>query len=109
MNDQYNIHKYLPLTESTYYTLLALVEPLHGYILMQKVKEISKGSVDIGPGTLYGVFSKLQKEGLILKVKEEDRRKTYILTPKGKEVLRAQINRLEIMTKEGLKVIDELQ
>jgi len=108
MNDQYNIHKYLPLTESTYYTLLALVEPLHGYILMQKVKEISKGSVDIGPGTLYGVFSKLQKEGLILKVKEEDRRKTYILTPKGKEVLRAQINRLEIMTKEGLKVIDEL-
>ena len=109
MNDQYNIHKYLPLTESTYYTLLALVEPLHGYILMQKVREISKGSVDIGPGTLYGVFSKLQKEGLILKVKEEDRRKTYILTPKGKEVLRAQINRLEIMTQEGLKVIDDLQ
>lgn len=109
MNDQYNIHKYLPLTESTYYTLLALIEPLHGYIVMQKVMEISKGSVNIGPGTLYGAFSKLQNEGLILMVNEENRRKTYTLTPKGKEVLRAQINRLEIMTQEGLKVIDDLQ
>lgn len=108
MNDQYKISKYLPLTETTYYTLLTLIEPLHGYIVMQKVREKSKGTVEIGPGTLYGAFSKLLKEGLILKVKEDNRRKTYTLTPKGKEVLREQIERLEIMTQEGLKVIDSL-
>ena len=108
MNDQYNIQKYMPLTESTYYTLLALIEPRHGYSVMQKVGEISKGTVEIGPGTLYGAFSKLLKEGLILKVKEENRRKTYTLTPKGKEVLRHQIHRLEIMAKEGSKIIDTL-
>lgn len=108
MNDPYKIRKYLPLTETTYYTLLALIEPLHGYVVMQKVREKSKGSVEIGPGTLYGAFSKLLKEGLIRKVKEDNRRKTYTLTPKGKEVLREQIRRLEIMTQEGLRVIDIL-
>jgi DNA-binding PadR family transcriptional regulator len=109
MNDEHNIHKYLPLTEATYYTLLALTEPRHGYIVMQKVREISRGTVDIGPGTLYGVFSTLQKEGLIFKVKEENRRKTYALTPKGKAVLREQIARLEIMVRGGLEIIGDLQ
>jgi DNA-binding PadR family transcriptional regulator len=108
MKDHHNIQKYLPLTETTYYTMLVLVEPLHGYSVMQKVREISQGLVNIGPGTLYGAFSKLLKEGLILKVKEDNRRKTYTLTPKGKEVLRHQIRRLEIMAKEGSKITDTL-
>ncbi|NIM94973.1 MAG: PadR family transcriptional regulator [Anaerolineales bacterium] len=97
--------KYLPLTESTYYTLLTLVEPLHGYGVMQRVKEISDGTVEIGPGTLYGAFSTLQKEDLIRMVGEENRRKSYTLTDKGKRVLREQIRRLEIMNREGSKVI----
>ena len=48
--------KYLPLTESTAYILLALSEPLHGYGVMQKVEHISEGTVRIGAGTLYGAF-----------------------------------------------------
>ena len=101
-------NKYLPLTESTYYIMLTLVEPLHGYAVMRKVEEISKGTVKVGPGTLYGAFTSLEKEGLIVKVKEEDRRKSYALTPKGKNVLMNQIKRLEIMTQNGLYVIDML-
>ncbi len=101
-------NKYLPLTESTYYIMLTLVEPLHGYAVMQKVEEISKGTVKIGPGTLYGAFTSLEKEGLIVKVKEEDRRKSYVLTPKGKKALMNQIKRLEIMTQNGLSVMDML-
>ena len=62
-------------------------------------------SVDIGTGTLYGALSTLQKEGLIHKVHEGNRRKSYTLTPKGKRVLQGQIRRLEIMTREGAKVI----
>ena len=100
--------KYLPLTESTYYIMLTLVEPLHGYAVMQKIEEISKGTVKVGPGTLYGAFTSLEKEGLIVKVKEENRRKSYVLTPKGKKVLMTQIKRLEIMTQNGLSVIDLL-
>ena len=100
--------KYLPLTESTYYIMLTLVEPLHGYAVMQKVEEISKGTVKIGPGTLYGAFTSLEKEELIVKVKEENRRKSYVLTPKGKKVLMNQIKRLKIMTQNGLSVTDLL-
>jgi len=100
--------KYLPLTESTYYIMLTLVDPLHGYAVMKKIEEISKGTVKVGPGTLYGAFTLLEKEALIVKVKEEDRRKSYVLTPKGKNVLMNQIKRLEIMTQSGLSVIDML-
>jgi DNA-binding PadR family transcriptional regulator len=101
-------NKYLPLTESTYYIMLTLVKPLHGYAVMQKVEEISKGTVKVGPGTLYGAFTSLEKEGLIVKVKEEDRRKSYVLTQKGKKVLMNQTRRLEIMTQNGLSVMDLL-
>jgi len=101
-------NKYLPLTESTYYIMLTLVEPLHGYAVMQKVEEISKGTVKVGPGTLYGAFTSLEKEGLIVKVKEENRRKSYVMTQKGKKVLINQTRRLEIMTQNGLSVIDLL-
>jgi DNA-binding PadR family transcriptional regulator len=102
-------NRYLPLTESTCYIMLTLVEPLHGYAVMKKVEEISKGTVKVGPGTLYGAFTLLEKEGLIVKVKEENRRKSYVLTPKGKKVLMNQIKRLEIMTQNGLSVMDMLR
>jgi DNA-binding PadR family transcriptional regulator len=101
-------NKYLPLTEATYYIMLSLVEPLHGYGVMQKVEAISQGTVKVGPGTLYGVFSNLEKERLIVKVTEEERRKCYALTPKGRGVLLRQIERLEIMNGNGLAVKSEL-
>ena len=100
-----DINKYLPLTESTYYIMLTLGEPLHGYAVMKKVEELSKGTVKVGPGTLYGALTLLEKEELIIKVKEEDRRKSYVLTPKGKKVLMNQLKRLEIMTQNGLSIM----
>lgn len=100
--------KYLPLTEATYYILLSLVEPLHGYGVMQKVDILSDSVVSIGPGTLYGAFTTLEKEGLISMVKEENRRKSYELTGKGRRVLAGQIRRLEVMTRNGLSVLPRL-
>lgn len=96
--------KYLPLTESTSYILLALKEPLHGYALMQKVEIMSQGTVRIGPGTLYGAFSQLEKEGLIDMVREEDRRKSYLLTQKGKLVLQEHLRRTEILVRNGRSI-----
>jgi DNA-binding PadR family transcriptional regulator len=101
MKDDYDYKKYLPLTESTYYTLLALTEPLHGYGIMQKVESLSEGTVEIGPGTLYGALQVLEKEALILKVGEEERRKIYVLTEKGRGILRQQVLRLSIMVRSG--------
>ena len=97
MTSDKQIQKYLPLTEATYYILLTLQQPLHGYAVMQTVREASQGTVEIGPGTLYGAFTTLEKEALIVMVSQENRRKSYTLTPKGRRVLLAQIERLEIM------------
>ena len=108
MANQHDTKKYLPLTEATYYIMLALIEPLHGYAVMQKVEQISRGTVRVGPGTLYGVFDTLEASGLIVMVKEEDRRKSYKLTPKGGKVLLGQIKRLQIMTRNGLAVMNQL-
>ena len=108
MMTEKDANKYLPLTEATYYIMLSLIEPLHGYGVMQNVEQISRGTVKVGPGTLYGAFSTLEKEKLILKIKEEDRRKSYVLTPKGKQVLLGQIERLEIMTGNGMGVKQSL-
>ena len=102
------IKKYLPLSEATCYILMALVEPLHGYGIMQKVEGLSEGTVNIGPGTMYGAFTTLEKEGLIKMVKEEDRRKTYLLTGKGRQVLAEQIHRIEIMARNGREILSQL-
>ena len=96
---------YLPLTETTAYILIALAEPMHGYALMQKVEVMSQGTVRIGPGTLYGAFSQLEKEGLIQMVSEADRRKSYVLTAKGSLVLREHIHRTGLLVKNGLSVV----
>lgn len=96
-----NLQKYLPLTEATYYILTALAEPLHGYAVMQRVEQVSLGTVKLGPGTLYGAFGTLEKEKLIRMTAEDERRKSYTLTEKGRRLLALQVERLEIMLSNG--------
>jgi len=103
-----SIDQHLPLTETTYFILLALAEPRHGYGVMQKVETLSEGKVTIGPGTMYGAFTNLEKAGLIKAAGQEERRKYYALTPLGKRVLAEQITRLEMMTRIGLTVLPTL-
>ncbi|WP_077622938.1 PadR family transcriptional regulator [Sediminibacillus massiliensis] len=95
-----NRDKNLPLTETTYYILLSLLEPAHGYRIMQKVEELSDQQVKIAAGTLYGAIDNLLKHGLIQSVKSEDkRRKTYVITDEGKEILRLDYARMQHMIK----------
>lgn len=90
--------KHLPLTETTYYTLLALRQPAHGYVIMQQVKELSGGEVNMAAGTMYGALENLQKQGLIQLIGlTESRRKTYQITPYGMQVLNEDIHRLHHM------------
>jgi DNA-binding PadR family transcriptional regulator len=91
-----NISKCLPLTETTYYILIALLEPGHGYFVMQKVEELSHGKVRIAAGTMYGAIDNLLKQKLIMSVPSEDkRRKMYMITDPGKEVLHLEAARLK--------------
>ena len=91
-----DLNKYLPLTETTYYILLSLLEPAHGYIMMQKIEELSDQKVKIAAGTMYGAIENLLKQQLIKSVKSTDkRRKTYTITEQGLEVLRLDCKRLK--------------
>jgi DNA-binding PadR family transcriptional regulator len=91
--------KFLPLSEATFYVLLALQQPSHGYAVMQQAEALSGGVVKIGPGTLYGAFATLEKQGLITLLEASDRRKVYQLSDLGREVVQSQIGRLELMLK----------
>lgn len=99
--------KNLPLTETTFYILLALLEPAHGYLIMQKVEELSDGHVRIAAGTLYGALENLIKQKFIVLVPTNDkRRKVYKITDKGREILELDLERIKHMvkvTEEALK------
>lgn len=90
-----------PMTEAMYYVLLALYEPGHGYGMMQRIREISGGRMEMGPGTLYGVLSRMKKEGLIRLESQDDRRKTYAITEEGRAALHEEYRRLVKMVRDG--------
>ncbi|MBN8191854.1 PadR family transcriptional regulator [Bacillus sp. NTK074B] len=87
-------HKLLPLSETMHYILLALREPLHGYAAMQKIEEMSKGTVVLAAGTLYGAIENLNKHGWIEPVGHSGRRKIYQITSEGNSILNTEHDRL---------------
>ena len=94
-----------PLTEAVYYILLSAIEQIHGYGIMQHVEEISNGRVKIGAGTLYGAISTILKKGWIIEVEQDtpSRKKEYLITVEGKEVLAEELERLKELTKNGIE------
>ena len=90
---------YVPMTETSFYILLCLRTPNHGYGIVQTVKEITNGDIVLAPGTMYGSLSKMEKDKLIKFVREEDKRKIYSITELGTEVLNLEMNRIERLYK----------
>ncbi len=86
---------YIPMTETAFYILYCLREEMHGYSIGQKVEVMTEGEVKISPGTMYGTLSKMEKDGLICFVKEEEKRKFYKMTVLGEEILQIEIRRIE--------------
>lgn len=95
------------LTESTYYILLSLVTPLHGYGIMQRVSEVSGGRLVISAGTLYGALSTLMERGWIeqLDMVADSRRKEYSITATGRAVLEGEVARLEELVTNGKQIL----
>ncbi len=97
--DQHIKKVYIPMTESAFYILLCLQKPNHGYGIVQKVEKLTDGEIKLAPGTMYGSLSKMEKDGVIRFVREEDKRKIYEITPLGEEVLRIELNRIDRLYK----------
>ena len=91
------------LSEPMYFVLLALTQPMHGYEIMQTVSVISRDSVKVGAGTLYALLTRFEKEEIVLRKKDDGRRKVYLITGKGRELLDREYARF----KESIRVYDE--
>jgi DNA-binding PadR family transcriptional regulator len=90
---------YIPMTETGFYILFCLREEMHGYNIIQKVKQMTGGEIVIGAGTMYGSLSKMEKDGLIQFVREEEKRKLYKITVLGTEVLNIELKRIKRLYK----------
>ena len=95
------------LTEATYYILLALYQPRHGYGIMQQVEELSNGRVKLAAGTLYGALNTMVDKKWInqLPVVDGSRKKNYQITPEGLIVLKNEIERLRELVKNGDEIL----
>ena len=83
------------LTEVTFYILLSLYTPKHGYAVMQFIEEKTSGRLSLGAGTLYGALNSLQKKGWIEPCgNSEGRKKEYLITAQGKEIAEKELARL---------------
>lgn len=98
-----------PLTEAFYYILLALRKPNHGYGIIQEVEELTLGRVQLGPGTLYGALSTLQKRAWIEIYSEDEssrKKKEYMITPAGRKAFEKERERLKELVNNG-KLMEE--
>lgn len=98
MNDKLK-RIYVPMTETGFYILYCLQSENHGYNIGLQVKQMTGGDINISPGTMYGTLSKMEKDGLISIVKTEEKRKFYLITSLGQEILNLELARIERLYK----------
>ena len=99
------LKKYIPMTETTYYTLLSVTVPRHGYAIMQYVSELTKGRIVLGTGTLYTMVGRLVTDGIIVTVPNDEGKKAYQITDIGRELLELETERLEKQLSDGESVL----
>ena len=90
---------YVPMTETSFYILYALQREMHGYGIMQYVRELTDDEIVLGAGTVYTSFTKMEKDGLITLTRTQNNRKFYIITELGGEVLSLEVKRIERLYK----------
>jgi DNA-binding PadR family transcriptional regulator len=98
--------KFQTLTEQMYYILLALEEECCGVDIMERVNERTKNRISVGPGTLYTLLAKFVKADMIQETLVEGRKKSYILTEHGRNVLREEYVRLKMQVEDGRRLFE---
>ncbi len=88
------LQKWLPMSETSFYMLLALRTPRHGYAIAKYAEELTCGRIKLGSGTIYGTLQKLKDDSLICVYDDSSNRITYELTSRGKILLEKEIERL---------------
>ncbi len=86
--------KFKTLTEQMFYILLCLKDECSGIDILERVPQITKGRVSVGSGTLYNLLEQFLEEEMISETKVEGRKRSYILTPRGKSRLDEEYQRI---------------
>ena len=87
--------KFVTLTEQMFYILLCLQEECCGTDIMDRVRKITAGRVNVGPGTLYNLLEQFSEEGIIRLTKTEGKKRSYIITAKGAALLEKEYARIQ--------------
>jgi DNA-binding PadR family transcriptional regulator len=102
-------HVRLPLPPAVFQILVALADQdRHGYAIMQDVAERTGGEMKLSPGTLYGSIKRMLEDDLIVELddrpdpeNDDERRRYYRLTRSGREVARAETDRLTTLLRQA--------
>lgn len=101
--------KFQTLTEQMFYVLLCLENECCGTDIMEKIRSITDSRVILGPGTLYNLLEQFVDEKIIIETKTEGRRRSYILTEKGRQLLENEYNRIRKQADDYEKLFREEQ
>ena len=99
--------KFQTLTEQMFYILLCLKEECYGIDLFDRIAAMTGGRVTVGSGTLYNLLEQFLAEGMIRETKVEGRRRSYILTQKGMDMLQKEYERILAQTWDYYRVFGE--
>ena len=86
--------RFKTLTEQMFYILLCLNRECRGVDILEMVRTITAGRVSIGSGTLYDLLEQFSSEGMIEETRADSRRRSYIITEKGKQMLEQEYQRI---------------
>ena len=96
--------KFGTLTEQMFYVLLCLTEECYGLDILDRVPAMTENRVSVGSGTLYNLLEQFLEEGMIVETKVEGRRRSYILTNKGKEMLDKEFRRIKAQAEDYRRI-----
>lgn len=99
--------KFQTLTEQMFYILLCLKDECCGTDIMENVSKITDGRISVGPGTLYNLLEQFVYEEIIRETKVEGRKRSYILTDKGKEILENEYKRIQKQAEDYRRLFEE--
>ena len=97
--------KFQTLTEQMFYVLLCLTQECYGLDILDRVPAMTQNRVSVGSGTLYNLLEQFLAEGMIRETKVEGRRRSYILTSKGTEMLEKEYERIQAQAMDYRRII----
>ncbi len=99
--------KFQTLTEQMFYVLLCLRDECYGLDILDRVPAMTGGRVHVGSGTLYNLLEQFAEAGMIRETRVEGRRRSYLLTGKGREALEKEYARIRLQAEDYRRVFGE--